>query len=119
MVLIINEYNPKGFPSQGELDRPKAETEEVEPAKTLLFDTVPKTASVPPPPLRGTSPERGRFIYGAIHILTNSNTSRGRRGADPYVYIKTCGRDVSAAGRGRMTCGSVCVVFCDLLGNGG
>ena len=33
-------------------------------ANALLFDTVPKASSVPPPPLRGTSPERGRFIYG-------------------------------------------------------
>jgi len=31
---------------------------------------VPKTPSVPPPPLRGTSPERGRFIYGSIREST-------------------------------------------------
>ena len=32
-------------------------------ANALLFDTVPKAPSVPPPPLRGTTPERGRFIW--------------------------------------------------------
>jgi len=34
----------QGFPLQGKLDRPKAETDEVELAKTLLFNTVPKAA---------------------------------------------------------------------------
>ena len=42
----------------------RSETDEVELAKTPLFDTVLKAPSVPPPPLRGTSPERGRFIWG-------------------------------------------------------
>ena len=39
-------------------------------ANALLFDIVLKAASVPPPPLRGTSPERGRLIYGAIFKST-------------------------------------------------
>ena len=32
-------------------------------AHALLFDTVLKAPSVPPPPRWGTSPERGRFIW--------------------------------------------------------
>ena len=33
-------------------------------ANALLFDIVLKATSEPPPPLRGTSLERGRFIWG-------------------------------------------------------
>ena len=58
----------QGFPLQGKLDRPKAETDEVELAKTPLSDTVLKAAST------SSAPSGHLPLQGEGYVASSGNT---------------------------------------------